>query len=172
MKTEKKCTKCDEMWPIEMFREDKRYKDNTFCWCLDCEHKYHHGLWLNMSKQDREKRLKYNRESYAIHAVRRRAKKKEQRLGLKLDVLSHYSGGKPVCAYCGFDDTRALCLDHINNDGAEQRRAITGKDRTGGGAWAYLVAKSQGYPRDLQVLCANCNAIKENRRKQKVSQVG
>jgi hypothetical protein len=53
---------------------------------------------------------------------------------------------------------RALTLDHINGDGATQRRAI----RKGGGRGFYSWVKRNGYPKDLQVLCWNCQWIKRS----------
>jgi hypothetical protein len=74
---------------------------------------------------------------------------------LKLEVLSHYSGGTPECALCGFSDQRALEIDHINGGGQEHRR------QTGihGGNSFYRWLKQRGYPEGYRVLCRNCNWI-------------
>ncbi len=84
----------------------------------------------------------------------------EHREELKLDAMSYYSNGKPKCNICGFDDPRALVIDHINNNGAEHRKKIQ-SDRQGGGATTYLWLSKNKYPDGFQVLCANCNTIKE-----------
>lgn len=60
-------------------------------------------------------------------------------------------GGR--CIYCGFSDPRCLQIDHINGDGAEERRAH--------GGMSYLTniladIESGRY----QVLCANHQWIK------------
>ena len=70
----------------------------------------------------------------------------------KLDILSHYSNGTIKCAHCGFDDIRALSIDHIDGGGAPHRR-MTGNDIYG---WL----KRNGYPDGYQVLCMNCQLIK------------
>jgi len=70
----------------------------------------------------------------------------------KLDILSHYSNGSTKCAYCGFDDIRALSIDHIDGGGAPHRK-MTGNDIYG---WL----KRNGYPEGYQVLCMNCQLIK------------
>lgn len=76
-------------------------------------------------------------------------------------MLSYYAGGDPKCAYCGFTDVRALCLDHINDDGAAIRK--------GQSTWAgWRLARKLGMPDGLQVLCANCNLIKEIERKKRL----
>lgn len=74
---------------------------------------------------------------------------------LKHEVLSHYSGGAPQCAICGFSDIRALEIDHINGGGQKHRRE-TGLH--GGGSF-YRWLKQQGYPEGFRVLCRNCNWI-------------
>ena len=93
-------------------------------------------------------------------------KQRKWRKNLKLEVFTHYSKGKPKCNHCGYDDIRALCLDHINNDGAEQRRKIRPKSKHRGGNAidVYINAKRNKFPKDLQVLCSNCNRIKEHKR--------
>lgn len=65
----------------------------------------------------------------------------------RLDVLTAY-GGK--CACCEEGRPEFLAIDHINNDGA--------KDRRGGGHWyGYLL---RYHPTDVQILCHNCNMAK------------
>jgi len=59
-------------------------------------------------------------------------------------------GGK--CAICGEVVTEFLCLDHVNGDGAEDRR----KGLMGNKLYRHL--KEQGWPKGrLRVLCYNCN---------------
>lgn len=72
----------------------------------------------------------------------------------RMAVLSHYSRGTNACVQCGFSDIRALCLDHINGGGTEQRR----KFKTGGNVWLWLARHN--FPPGYQILCANCNTIK------------
>ena len=64
-----------------------------------------------------------------------------------LDIL----GGK--CIRCGFDDRRALQVDHING-GGNKERLIYGSDREINRAIA------NGKIQHVQLLCANCNCIK------------
>ena len=49
-----------------------------------------------------------------------------------------------------------LTLDHINNDGAEHRREIHGR-QTAAGYQTYRWLMRNGFPPGFQVLCANCN---------------
>ena len=55
------------------------------------------------------------------------------------------------CVQCGFDDVRALQLDHINGGGAQERRG-----KTAAQVWRNAINNPEGY----QMLCANCNSIK------------
>jgi hypothetical protein len=59
-----------------------------------------------------------------------------------------------VCARCGFADKRALQIDHINGDGANDRKLLRG------GIFAYYLDVPEHAREKLQVLCANCNWIK------------
>ena len=59
---------------------------------------------------------------------------------------------KPVCVRCGFDDIRALCIDHIENDGKEHRKWV--------GKHIYKWLIDNNFPAGFQTLCMNCNWIK------------
>jgi len=59
-----------------------------------------------------------------------------------------------------------LVMDHINHDGAVHRRAENINHRnaaTNSGTTIYEVLKRKGKIDGLQVLCANCNMIKQLR---------
>jgi hypothetical protein len=60
-------------------------------------------------------------------------------------------GGK--CVKCGFSDWRALQVDHIQSDGADEREA-----RHNTAKWYKHVLE---HPERYQLLCANCNWIKK-----------
>ena len=71
----------------------------------------------------------------------------QQRLRRRmLDAL----GGK--CLRCGFDDWRALQIDHVNGDGRSDRDRVGNRNR-------YFKAVVSS-PDRYQLLCANCNWIK------------
>lgn len=80
------------------------------------------------------------------------------RARLKIEVLSAYAGGTPKCACCGESDIRFLTLDHIENNGAAERREV---GRKGYGFYAFL--RREGFPQNgYQVLCFNCNCSKRS----------
>jgi len=105
------------------------------------------------------------------HEYRRRVGKKErknrqtkeQRALLRTEILYNYSGGKMVCSRCGFDDVRALDLDHIENGGGSHRKQI---GRRGATYDIYAALKRDNFPSGYQVLCRNCNWIKEIERRE------
>lgn len=72
-------------------------------------------------------------------------------------ILEHYG---PFCICCKETNRMFLTLDHINNDGAEQRRE-TGIN---GGQQFYKWVIAQNFPSDLQILCFNCNCGKQRNR--------
>lgn len=104
----------------------------------------------------RDRKREYARLYREANRLKIRASKRAYRRKLKADVLAHY--GK-VCARCGFSDMRALQIDHINDDGAMQRKSLGGKQMSGWRFYEYL--KLKNYPTGYQTLCANCNNIKQ-----------
>jgi len=76
---------------------------------------------------------------------------------LKRIAIDYYSKGKNCCAVCGFSDSRALTIDHIDNNGHAHRKTFS----TTINAWL----RTHKYPEGFQVLCCNCNWIKEVERR-------
>lgn len=119
-------------------------------------HKKHPGYRARLNKEWIEKnRPRYNQA------------KSEYRFKLKLAAIKHYSQGTMACASCGYSASiDALCLDHINDDGAAHRKELGVAQRGGrAGTTMYERLKALGWMPGLQVLCANCNTVKEITRK-------
>lgn len=135
----------------------------------------------NLDKLSKQRRNRYkfnpirerdlNRVYIALHreqvrgaAKRYRAKNKEQIaknkrarvLDLRMKALIHYSGGTPQCSMCHIDKISMLCFDHINNDGAKQRREMHN-----GNIHEYL--RKNNHPEGFRVLCWNCNFLERLR---------
>lgn len=72
---------------------------------------------------------------------------------MKEMCLRAYGGNPPRCYCCGETNIAFLTIDHLDNDGAEHRRALEKKQLF----YAELVRS--GFPRDrnLAVACWNCN---------------
>ena len=90
------------------------------------------------------------------HRVRLCENTKRFYLRAKVEVLTHYSGGKLTCVRCGFADVRALSIDHIHGGGYKYR--VKGHGAAGGRFYALL--RQQGFPDGYQTLCMNCQFIK------------
>lgn len=80
--------------------------------------------------------------------LRHQVKQLNDRRELRKQVIA-VLGGK--CIKCGFNDSRALQIDHVNSDGPEDRKL--GNDN-----WKIYktILQNPTNPR-YQLLCANCN---------------
>jgi hypothetical protein len=72
---------------------------------------------------------------------------------VRFDVLKKY-GGK--CKCCGESDLLFLTIDHVNEDGGEERRRLYGSQSGNSALW-FLKLKREPIREDLQVLCYSCN---------------
>ena len=89
--------------------------------------------------------------------ARQNQKNRQKRADEKAQVLEYYGGGR---CQCGVSDSDVLTIDHIDQNGAEHRRAI------GNAAfrfYAWLIKND--FPDGFRVLCFNCN-IKAYREEQ------
>jgi len=93
-----------------------------------------------------------NKNLARYHAIDARYRRK-----LRFDVMSHY-GDHCVC--CGETNQFFLSLDHINNDGKIERLKVANGKFSSGGANFFRHVKRAGYPKNLQLLCFNCNHAK------------
>jgi hypothetical protein len=78
----------------------------------------------------------------------------------RLAVLAHYGGGRLACLQCGEMDLDVLALDHINDDGAEERKALAVSSSR---FFRRLIRLD--FPPGYQTLCHNCNIRKEMKRR-------
>lgn len=123
--------------------EGKRYVNS---WCRACAAEYNKERYA----ADPEFYRSRSRARYLKDPEKMRKYTKTSLIRVREDIFRHYGS---VCKCCGEKDRRFLTLDHINDDGAEQRK------RRGGVSWYFTIRKA-GYPDDLQVLCWNCNCGK------------
>lgn len=77
-------------------------------------------------------------------------------------VLGHYSNNTFECKNCGINVYPILTIDHINNNGREHRRRLMkGKTHHAWSSSVYKDILKNNYPEGYQVLCFNCNFLKE-----------
>jgi hypothetical protein len=116
-------------------RSDKLRADS---YCVVCKKTHQPTYDAAHYKQNRERILQGARE---------------RTWKLKLTVIAAY-GGK--CACCGETRPQFLTVDHIYNDGAQDRGA-----RSRAGVACYIRLRRAGFPKDrYQLLCFNCNCAK------------
>jgi hypothetical protein len=89
--------------------------------------------------RNRERMAAYDRS----YSKNRRSARRQKTIALL--------GGK--CIRCGFDDWRALQVDHINGGGTRERLSTNSMDK-------YYRDILEAPPGKYQLLCANCNQIK------------
>lgn len=119
-----KCPKCKNVLPFntEFFNVSNKYKYGLLPFsCKNCKQIYDSNYGSN------------------------------NRTNLKIEALKHYSKtGIIECECCKENNIDCLSLDHIHNNGAEDRKNI-GKNHF------YIKIKKLNYPEGLRVLCMNCN---------------
>lgn len=98
----------------------------------------------------RSKRLEY----YHSHKAQLKQYQKQLRIQNKHDVIFHYSNGTMECKACSIRTFEILTLDHIFGNGNKHRKAINSIS-----IWQWI--KRMKYPKGYQILCYNCNVLKE-----------
>jgi hypothetical protein len=92
-----------------------------------------------------------NKEYYAQHREIRKRNNKEYYRKLRIATLELLDN---KCCKCGFNDIRALQVDHINGGGSKEKKSITCV------YWKYVINSILKEEGRYQLLCANCNWIK------------
>jgi glutaredoxin-related protein len=111
--------------------------------------------WNNPEKYKAEARKSNKKNKIKIDR-----KKKETHQTLRKRVLEYYSKGTPKCIQCGVTGIPFLNMDHIYG----RKQAGHDRNTATGTFYRYL---DKEHPPDYQVLCYNCNMIKELGRKKK-----
>ena len=76
----------------------------------------------------------------------------------KAEIFEHYGGMKCSCRGCDVTAPSILTIDHIKNNGAEERDRIGKGNRAKAlGIHFYRWLRKNGYPEGYRVLCMNCN---------------
>lgn len=88
---------------------------------------------------------------YRNNTEKKKARNRIYHRKLRESVVA-FLGGK--CVKCGFSDSRALQIDHINGDGSIERVKTTVNFNK------MVMEKLLEGSEEYQLLCANCNWIK------------
>lgn len=116
--------------------------------------------YQNIEKRKKRQR-EYARKRYVSDPEYRKKKNQprpERYQKLRKEILN-LLGNK--CSKCNFSDFRALEIDHVRNNGSEERKN-----------WnvfpflCHVLKEVKKGSEDYQLLCANCNRIKEWERRE------
>lgn len=99
------------------------------------------------------------RKRYIINREKRLEKASQENKAHRLYLFGILGGA--FCKRCGFDDWRALQIDHVFSDGNKERK--NNKGYLTRRQMRELIIRSPGR---YQVLCANCNFIKKHEAKE------
>lgn len=101
-------------------------------------------------RNNREKFRGYSRKRRSLKGDVVRAGARAYILRRKLEVLAKYGG---ACKCCGENCHAFLSLDHVHNDGAQERKTITQQA-------LYRKLRREPVNSRYQILCFNCNIAK------------
>lgn len=154
MKNKKYCSKecykkgCSSSWK-RRYRE-KRNNPETYKQILEKEREWRksHKEWIKEREKSHLKKLKENPEKYLAYRKRNNLYNRKRNLARRLQVLHYYGGIPPKCACCGENHVEFLTIDHMyGKNEVEKKRQ----------EYIYVTILRKKYPKDLQVLCMNCN---------------
>lgn len=152
--TEKECPRCNQVKSLDCFYKDERAGSKTTSECKEC-------LCKRSWPDDEEKRLKINEKSknyYWKNKEKSSLNCKKRTKEIRDIVLKGYGGETPCCACCGENIADFLTIDHIYNNGAEDRKGkAKGWNR---GSYLYRRLMKENFPEGFQLLCWNCNTSK------------
>jgi hypothetical protein len=132
------CKKCGPRAASEFYAaKDPRSKGGIRYFCKDCKNERENARRLDLGQA----RLDYL---------------KDYRARVRGLVLSHYSAGKNECASCHESCQSFLCVDHVNDDGYLKQGKTC---RAGSSLYGWLFKND--FPPGFQILCHNCNYLKE-----------
>lgn len=143
----KKCRVCSTELTSKNWMPSLEKKNSIIC--RDCSN----TKGREWRAKNREKANKYSMDRYFKNPKKSQGITNRSRIKVRLDMIKEYGG---ECSCCGISDVDVLDLDHINNDGADDRK---------NGLYGYNLyrhVKKIGFPKDrFQILCKNCNWKKE-----------
>jgi hypothetical protein len=110
--------------------------------------KAHQKEW---AKNNKDKVNATQRKRVRTHPELNRKHTREYNARVRKSLIE-LLGGK--CVRCGFDDPRALQIDHIHGGGSQDVKAMTGMKNI------QFMKRVLAGSTEYQLLCANCNWIK------------
>lgn len=130
--------------------------------CLNCsrtekKHKAK-GLCVSCYEKQRDSTTDSKRQSQRNYRENNREKVREsQRLEKQKKKAEIHTALGSICVKCGFSDSRALQIDHINGGGYTERKLYPTNPKK---YYADILKSIKNNECKYQLLCANCNWIK------------
>lgn len=130
---------------------------------------YRHRYYLQNKDRELSRKREYYKKNYQKIMEQRREfyQKNKERIILtrkrtykdwkfyhRFNVIFHYSDGSMCCKNCGENIMELLTIDHINGGGNKHRKSIANREM-------YVWLGKNHYPSGYQILCYNCNMVKE-----------
>ena len=166
------CSRCKKVKNRSEFYSDPSRKTLLHCYCKKCAcelnrqrmRKANYSVSVNQKRCFRcgvtKPASDFHKNKAVCTGLRTYCKKCETELGeerwklLRGKLLEGYGS---VCVCCGETRTEFLTIDHVKNNGAEERRKLRGNNGK-----LYRAIIERGFPKDeYQILCWNCNAARQ-----------
>lgn len=144
MNQRKKCCHCKKIKNISEFSNDSRMADGLARRCRICKHKEYLKYLQHNLDRTRRHNLKYKKIAYEILADGKE---------IKCCMHDEYNCcGNPY-------DTDYLSLDHINGNGADQKRKF--KSSSSHTIYRWVINNPEEAKNTLQIVCMNFNVKKK-----------
>ncbi len=152
----------EENWPIYLREAKDKGRRNNYL-CINCKRKHDREYaeshkvecrtrannWYHIHKTEvRGKRKEYEK----WYREQTKEKRREEDEAIKIMALSYYGNRRLECVCCGETKLDFLTIDHINDNGAEERKRLNRR----GGIWFYKWLIENNYPSGYQTYCWNC----------------
>lgn len=168
----KACARCEKTKSKDEFRKHPATSDGLDRLCKSCMSAYHQSdtikKYLLQKKLSGKQKIildKYRKSRSCQISGRRRQTREvflhpirlaEANMRSELRRKVHdIMGGK--CLVCAEDRSERLCIDHVNDDGAQERLSTSGNFR----CIATKIVRGGEWKGKYQLLCFNCNRRKQ-----------
>lgn len=170
----KRCSKCQESFPLDRFHKEKSRADGYHAWCNTCANAYRRDKFANSAAW--RARIKKSRQRYyslnAAHVIQRTRKSEILRkYGLAWDdyqKIMEMQAGK--CALCGIEKPGGKGAWHIDHDhrSGRVRGFLCHRCNTQFGTYEHVLEEfgsARLWEYSLRNAVAEANAVVKRRRK-------
>lgn len=145
---QKYCNKCEVVKPFSEYHKNTRSQTGVRSECKTCQAAKMRIYVKENSVHRTQLARNWRDKNYEYYKALGRKYTRQ----LREEVINAY-GGKCIC--CNESHIEFLAIDHIYNDGKEDRKIV------GTSTQFYRYLKRNNYPKDrYQILCHNCNMAK------------